>query len=142
MAIITFIIGLCGSGKSYYTEEISQTTGINVFEGVGKGIEGNSSWPIIINHLRSGEDCIIEEMDFCFQPPRDVVKNYINENVPGTFIKWICFENDLDSANWNVKKRTNKGEIENHLYINKQLHERYTYQAGAEIIAITRIIDR
>ncbi len=142
MAIITFTIGLCGSGKSHYSKILSQKTGVNVFEGIGKDIEDNSNWPIIINHLKSGEDCIVEEMDFCFQPPRDVVKNYIIETVPDTFIKWICFENDLDSANWNVERRTNKGEIKNHLRINRRLHKRYTYQAGAEIIPITRIIDK
>ena len=138
MAKITFIIGLCGSGKTHYSEVLRQKTGTKIFEGIGKDIRGNTKWSEIISHLKAGEDCIIEEMNFCSQDPRDEIIKYILENAPETKIKWVCFENDLESANWNVRLRPNK-PIDGHLKINEQLHRDYTYQSGVEIIPITRI---
>ena len=139
MTTITFITGLCGSGKTYYSEQLKKKTGALLFEGIGKGIENNENWLIIVSHLKNGNDCVVEEMDFCFQKPRDSVIKYILGNTPDTEIKWVCFENDLDSANWNVRQRTNKADINGHLYINAQLTRFYTYQFGAKIVPITRI---
>ncbi len=139
MAKITFIIGLCGSGKTHYSEVWRQKTGAKIFEGIGKSIGGNTNWSAIINHLNAGEDCIIEEMNFCFQDPRNEIIRYILNKASGTKIEWVCFENNLESANWNVRQRTNKGDIDGHLKINEQLHRDYTYQPGVEIIPITRI---
>ncbi len=139
MATITFTTGLCGSGKTHYSEALQQRTGARIFEGIGRGIVANDSWLVIIRHLNAGEDCIVEEMDFCFQNPRNEAIKYILENAPETEIKWVCFESDIESANWNVRLRTNKNDIDNHLHINKQLNTLYTYQSGAEIVPITRI---
>lgn len=139
MATITFITGLCGSGKTHYSNELHLKTGAIIFEGIGKGIESNNNWQMIICRLKAGSDCIVEEMDFCFQEPRDNAIKYIRENTPETVIKWLCFENDIESANWNVMFRTNKNDIEGHLHINRQLNKLYTYQSEAVIVPITRI---
>jgi hypothetical protein len=58
---------------------------------------------------------------------------------PDTQIEWLCFENDLESANWNVTHRTNKGDAANHHGINAKQYPRYTYPDGARRIPITRI---
>ncbi len=139
MTTITFTIGLCGSGKTFYSERLQQKTGAKIFEGIGKGIVNNKHWPAIINHLNDDKDCIVEEMDFCFQKPRDEAVKYILANAPGTKIEWVCFENNLDSANWNVRQRNNKGDIDGHLHINMQLHKIYVYPPNAKIIPIKRL---
>jgi len=140
MPTITFTIGLCGSGKTHYSDELKKKTGAIQFEGIGRGIVNNKYWPGIICLLNTGLDCIIEEMYFCSQRPRDEVVSYIIANAPDTKIKWVCFENDLESANWNVIKRTNKGAIEGHLQINQDLHLCYEYQPNVNIIPIKRIV--
>ena len=135
MAKITFILGLCGSGKTHLSEQLKKETGAEVFENL---LTGGRSLPGLIQCLKDGKDCIVDEVRFCLPVYRHEIIQSLSE-IAGIRIDWICYENDLESANWNVIHRTNKGDTEGHLDINLRLHPHYDYPAGAKIIPIQRI---
>lgn len=135
MAKVTFILGLAGSGKTHLVKQITATTGAKAFDGVVH----NKLLPTIIQRLRDGKDCIVEEIAYCYAPNRDRMETELRSQVPDVKIEWICFENDLENANWNVTHRTNKRDVAGHLAINRDWHRVYTCPDGAKMIAITRI---
>ena len=135
MPKVTFILGLCGSGKTHLAEQLKKETGAEVFENL---LTGGSSLPVLVQSLKSGKDCIVDEVRFCHPTYRHEIIQSLSE-IEGLTIHWICYENDLESANWNVIHRKNKGDPEGHLDINLRLHSHYEYPADAEIIPIRRI---
>jgi hypothetical protein len=134
MAQITFILGLCGSGKTYLSRQLKKETGAELFENL---LSDDSSLAALIECLRDGKDCIVDEVRFCLPTYRDQIVEYLSQI--DVKMRWVCYENDLQSANWNVIRRKDKGDPEEHLGINLRLHPRYQYPANAEIIPIQRI---
>ena len=135
MAKITFIIGLSGSGKTYLSERLKKETGAEVFTNL---LADDSGLNALIESLRDGKDCIVDEVRFCLQAYREQILQSLSQ-ITSLDTRWICYENDLETANWNVIHRTNKGDPEGHLDINLRLHPHYTYPANAEIVPIQRI---
>lgn len=135
MAQLTFILGLCGSGKTHLSEQLKKETGAEVFEDI---LADGSSLPALIESLREGKDCIVDEVRFCLATYREQILQYLSP-IAGVTMHWICFENDLESANWNVIHRKNKADPEGHLDINLRLHPHYEYPANAKVIPIERI---
>jgi len=131
---VTFILGLCGSGKTHLSEELALQSGADIFE----SLVGNNAFAELSQRLASGMDCIVEEICFCIPSWRDEILQILSQ-IEGLEVRWICFENDLDSANWNVDRRTNKADAETHNRINQQLHPHYVYPNGADIRPIHRI---
>jgi hypothetical protein len=131
----TIIIGLCGSGKTYLADQRHSETGARVFEGI---VEKKQE-PEVSRWLASGSDCIVEEISYCLPWFRNDFIDMLRQEIPEAEIEWICLENDLESANWNVRHRTNKGEIEKHIKINARVAARYTYPDGCRPLAIKRI---
>ena len=135
MAKITFILGLCGSGKTYLSERLKKETGAEVFTNL---LADESGLIALIESLRNGKDCIVDEVRFCLPTYREQILQSLSQ-ITSLDMRWICYENDLETANWNVIHRTNKGDPEGHLDINLRLHPHYTYPANAEIVPIQRI---
>ena len=135
MAKITFILGLSGSGKTYLSERLKKETGAEVFTNL---LSDDSSLTALVESLRDGKDCIVDEVRFCLPAYREQILQSLAQ-ITDLDMRWICYENDLETANWNVIQRTNKGDPEGHLDINLRLHPHYTYPADAEIIPIQRI---
>jgi hypothetical protein len=135
MAQVTFILGLCGSGKTYLAAQLKKESGAEVFENL---LSDGSNLPALVERLRVGRDCIVDEVRFCLPTYRDQIVQYLSQ-ITNIKMRWICYENDLESANWNVIHRRNKGDPEGHLDINLRLHSQYEYPANAEIIPIQRI---
>ena len=135
MATLTFIIGLSGSGKTYLSERLKTETGAEVFTNL---LADDSGLMALMKSLRDGRDCIIDEVRFCLPAYREQILQSLSQ-ITGLVMRWICYENDLETANWNVIHRTNKGDPEGHLDINLRLHPHYTYPDDAEIIPIQRI---
>jgi GTPase SAR1 family protein len=135
MAKITFILGLSGSGKTYLSERLKKETGAEVFTNL---LADDSGLTALIESLRDGKDCIIDEVRFCLPAYREQILQSLSQ-ITSLDMRWICYENDLETANWNVIPRTNKGDPEGHLDINLRLHPHYTYPANAEIVPIQRI---
>jgi len=141
MVSVTFLLGLAGSGKSDLAEELSRQTGAVILEGIA-GVHNPDALPTLIRHLKGGQNCVVEEAAFCIQENRDWITTWLRARIPDIDMKWICFDNDLDTANWNVINRKNKAEIEKHLRINDFYHSRYTCPEGAEHRSIFRVPPR
>jgi hypothetical protein len=135
MATLTFILGLSGSGKTYLSERLEKETGAEVFTNL---LADDRALTALMKSLHDGKDCIIDEVRFCLPAYREQILQSLSQ-LTGLAMRWICFENDLATANWNVIHRTNKGDPEGHLAINLRLHPHYTYPANAEIVPIHRI---
>ena len=135
MAKITFILGLSGSGKTYPSERLKRETGAEVFTNL---LVDDSGLSALIESLRNGKDCIVDEVRFCLPAYREQILQSLSQ-ITDLEMRWICYENDLETANWNVIHRTNKGDPEGHLDLNLRLHPHYTYPANAEIVQIQRI---
>jgi hypothetical protein len=135
MSKATFILGLSGSGKTYLAQKIKKETGAEVFENI---LEDGSSLAVLIECLKAGNDCIVDEVRFCLSSYRDEIVQQLSQ-IPGVEINWLCYENDLESANWNVIHRKDKEDPAGHLDINLRLHPHYEYPANAKIIPIERI---
>jgi hypothetical protein len=135
MAKLTFILGLSGSGKTYLSERLKRETGAEVFTNLLADDRGLNA---LIECLRDGKDCIVDEVRFCLPAYREQIVPLLSQ-ITDLVMRWICYENDLETANWNVIHRTNKGDAEGHLDINLRLHPHYTYPANAEIVPIQRI---
>mgnify|MGYP003575380445 FL=1 len=135
MAKITFIVGLSGSGKTEMSERLKKETGGEVFTNL---LADDSGLGVLIELLRDGKDCIIDEVRFCLPAYREQILRSLS-HIAGLDIRWICYENDLETANWNVIHRTNKGDPTGHLDLNLRLHPHYTYPPNAEIVPIQRI---
>ncbi|MET0644124.1 MAG: hypothetical protein ABWZ17_07090 [Candidatus Binatia bacterium] len=135
MAKLTFILGLSGSGKTYLSERLKKETGAEVFTNLLADESGLTS---LIAFLRDGKDCIVDEVRFCLPAYREQILQSLSQ-ITSLDMRWICYENDLETANWNVIHRTNKGDPEGHLDLNLRLHPHYTYPANAEIVPIQRI---
>lgn len=135
MAKVTFIIGLSGSGKTYLSEHLKKETDAEVFTNL---LADDSSLNALMESLRAGKDCIIDEVRFCLPAYREQILRSLSQ-IANLDMHWICYENDLETANWNVIHRTNKGDPEGHLDLNLRLHPHYTYPVNAEIVPIQRI---
>ena len=135
MAKITFILGLSGSGKTYLSEHLKKETDAEVFTNL---LADDSSLNALMESLRDGKDCIIDEVRFCLPAYREQILRSLSQ-IANLDMRWICYENDLETANWNVIHRTNKGDPEGHLDLNLRLHPHYTYPVNAEIVPIQRI---
>ena len=135
MAKVTFVIGLSGSGNTYLSEHLKRETGAEVFTNL---LADDSSLNALVESLHAGKDCIIDEVRFCLPAYREQILRSLSQ-IAGLDMRWICYENDLETANWNVIHRTNKGDPEGHLDLNLRLHPHYTYPVNAEIVPIQRI---
>jgi hypothetical protein len=134
MPKVVFLVGLCGSGKSHLAKQLDRETGAIVFDGVM-----NSRALVALQEcLGRGEDCIVEEISLCIAANRDMIAGLLGP-IHTLQFEWIFFENDLESANWNVNHRENKGDPEGHCRINAYVHRRYTIPDGAKLLKITRI---
>ena len=136
MAKLTFLLGLCGSGKTYIAERLATQTGAKLFTDFLQ--DQNKNFPMLVQNLCSGNDCIIDEWKYSIPRFRDKILADL-VNVPDLELEWICFENDRASADWNVRQRKNKGDIEGHLRINEFLSDVYQWPEQAQILKITRI---
>jgi len=133
---VTFILGLAGSGKTYLAEKINRETGAEIVEGT----EGDPKKLLaLIQHLREGKSCVVEEIAYCRPCFRDKIVEHILALGTELEIRWIPFENDIKTANWNVEHRKNKGDIPGHLRINRDYHSLYIYPDGVEPVKIARI---
>ena len=136
MAKLTFLLGLCGSGKTYIAERLATQTGATLFTDFLQDQDKN--FPIMVANHSSATDCIMDEWKYSIPRFRETILADLI-NVPNLELEWICFENDRGSADWNVRHRKNKGDVEGHLRINEFLSDVYQWPEQSQILKITRI---
>jgi hypothetical protein len=129
MATLTFILGLCGAGKTWLADRIVASAKFD-----GDFLNDPTQHAALITALRSGQDCVVAEIAYCQETYRQQIVQELTMAVPGVMIKWLCIENDLFRANKNCHERTNKGEAVGHVAINRQVSPVYTYPEGAVIL--------
>src|SRR5262249_53890118 len=134
MPRITFLLGLCGSGKTWLADRLVAETGAEFFEGV----HCKQQWPAVRDRLLSGVDCVVEEIHGCEARYRETLVRSAVSDIPDLVVEWVCFENDVESANWNVDRRPIK-DAGDHRQINESLTQVYSCPDHARTLKITRI---
>lgn len=134
---VCFIVGLAGSGKTHKAEEMMWDRHFD--ENFYDDIQQQED---LIDCLRQGKKCTVCELQLLTQGYRDYIVDWINKQVPSVAFQWICFENDLTTANWNCLHRTNKSDAEGHIHLNQMNYKSYTYEQEASIIPIHRITSK
>ena len=143
MAKVTFIIGLAGSGKTHLLHEMLKTQPelFHIDEGFDPGGGGihEKNFLHVVDCLRQGTDCVVIEAVLCFESKRVEIEKMLTTAVEDVVIVWKCFENDLNKANSNVRRRSNKGDPGGHVDINNRLSLIYTIPKGTKPLAIFEI---
>ncbi len=129
MATVTFILGLCGAGKTWLSDRI--VSGAKFDEGF---LNDPTQHAALIEALRSGRDCVVVEIAYCQEAARQQIVQELASAVPNVSITWFCIENDLFRANKNCRERTNKGDADGHVEINRRVSSVYTYPEGGVIL--------
>jgi len=135
MPTVTFLVGLCGSGKTHYAEEIL----IERHEYFDCP-HGGDDYPRIRDTLAAGTACVVEEVELCKRPHRESVLSQL-AGVHDLEVVWVYFANDLETANHNVTVRRNKKDALMHRCINDDLSPQYDIPPGVEPIDIFRLPD-
>lgn len=135
MPKVIFMLGLAGSGKTHHGKETAMENGCDFFE------ENQVFHKPFMDCLRAGRDCVVEEICYCDPHNRDPMLDELRK-IPNVVIEWICFGNDVESANWNCDHREHEGDPEQHKQANSYTARIYKYPNGAEIRPITRMKPR
>ncbi len=139
MTKVIFILGLAGSGKTYWAKRLEKEASAEIFEGTA-GEEKEKLLRAMVQRLNDGKNCVVEEIAYCLPSRRETIVETLCSSVSDIEIEWICFENNLESANWNVKNRKEKSDaVQDHLRINQCYHGLYIYPSGTDVKQIYRI---
>jgi hypothetical protein len=129
MATVTFILGLCGSGKTWLADRIVAARKFDE-----SFLKDQAQHDALIAVLRSGKDCVVFEIAYCREDARQQIVSELTKAVLNVKINWLCIENDLYRANKNCRERTNKDKPEEHVRFNHDVSSSYTYPDGAVIL--------
>jgi hypothetical protein len=140
VTVVTFLLGLAGSGKTHRAKEIESPTGAEKFDGVF-GPDNAHRLTAMLASLKVGRSCIVEEIAYCEAANRPSIVAQVHSANPDVQIVWECFENNIEAANWNVCNRCDpeKLDVGGHLCWNAYWTTRYTYPYGTSPKPIFRI---
>jgi hypothetical protein len=140
VATVTVILGLSGSGKSDF---LGRMVRVKKFD-EGTLPELPDNWQRFLDALASGQDCAIIEIRYLTEPARRKLVEEVRRVYPDTIFNWICFENDLETANSNCcnDPKRNEKTVNGDLFHNAQWTDLYEYPEGAVILKIFPIPSR
>jgi hypothetical protein len=118
MGNVTFIVGYCGSGKSHIADQMELKGVLKFDEGF---INDPNQQTQLIQALRSNRDCVVVEIFYGLDQHRQAIIRKLDAELQGVIIEWIAFEADIEKANQNCRRRTNKGDPETHVQINNNV---------------------
>lgn len=122
MAAVTFILGYSCSGKTYLADQMVKTLGVTKFE---EGFLADTARHAqLIGALRNNIDCVVVEIEYCLEQPRQSIVEKLKREVPGVTVRFEFFEANLQKANENCRRANHKGDPEGHIWIN-------TYRIGS-----------
>jgi len=140
MATVTFVLGYCGSGKSFVADQMERNGARKWDEGFAMEENLPRNLQDLVDTLRAGRDCVVVEIQFCSKENRDTITTLLKAKVPDVKIEWLAFENNLALANENCRRRRNKGDAEIHVQTNTVgIGDKYTIPEGATLRAIYRL---
>ena len=135
MGTLTIIIGLCASGKSHLLQEKIQKAKYGIFvkdEGfMTEHFEG--CYRNLKAALENDIDAVLAGGEFCYKNNQEIFETRLREDFEDIEINWIAFENDLEKANNNVKKRKNKEDVDGHIEINSRLTKNYHFPENYQL---------
>jgi len=141
---LILIQGLAGSGKSHLIELLRHDFLIQEnFAATAESEERNVE--DLARELRAGRRCIISERKYRSRIERDKFISRVLSALspsPQPIIRLICFENDIEAANHNCLKRTNKEHDPtgvDHVALNNMDTKDYEIPSSAIVIKIHRI---
>ncbi|MBI3001604.1 MAG: hypothetical protein HYY46_24585 [Deltaproteobacteria bacterium] len=116
MATVTLILGYCCSGKTYLADQMVKTLGVRKFE---EGFLNDTARHAQLNEaLRNNIDCVVVEIEYCLEKPRQSIVEKLKREVPGLTVQLEFFEANLHKANENCRRENHKGDPEGHIWIN------------------------
>jgi hypothetical protein len=129
---VTFLLGLAGSGKTHRAKELKRSTGAEIFDGVF-GPDNTHKLEGMLASLKASKNCTVEEIAYCDAANRPSIVTLVHSANPTVQVIWECFENDMETANWNVCNRCDpeKQNVFGHLALNAHWTGRYTYPEGS-----------
>jgi RNase adaptor protein for sRNA GlmZ degradation len=108
------LAGLPGSGKSTYLKKLKDEGWLD-FDDFKAGAIGNSSafrnsalFEKLLLALRSGNSCVVADIDFCKSASRAEAETVLLDEIPGVEIRWLFFANDEPACEENVRRRNSK----------------------------------
>lgn len=143
MAKISFILGLCASGKSYLANKMGESSNVLIIdEGFNPDVDPPfyENYKKVLDSLKKGVNCVVIEIALCIRSYQIVIVNKLKNDIKDIEIEWICIENDLEQANKNITYRLSKGEkgSQGHVRINEEISPMYTYPQNAKILPMFR----
>jgi hypothetical protein len=129
---LTVILGLCGSGKSWLLERLEVEVK-SPHDGFATDRRHLTS---IAEALRQGKSCAVIEIAYCHPTDRAAFERELRNMIPEVRITYICFENDLQKANDNCRRRSDGRDVQMLLDINTAVSAHYTIPPGADVRSI------
>lgn len=142
--LLVLVQGLAGSGKSHLIELLQFDFLIQENFAACSATEARNI-DDLARELRSGRRCIVSERKYRSHAERNAFIQSVLAAVfpsPGPTIRVICFENDLEAANHNCRKRRNKTHDvtgEGHVMQNSRDTLDYEIPADAIVVKVHRI---
>jgi hypothetical protein len=138
MSTVTFVLGLAGSGKSHYVANLVANKRFEenfATEGCHDAFHAD-----LVDRLLRGEHCTVSELQYLDPELRDEYVRKLRAAIGESLtINWICFDNDLATANSNCSTRLAKDwdpTGDGHIAINNAWTNRYVSPKGATILPI------
>jgi RNase adaptor protein for sRNA GlmZ degradation len=106
---LIIIVGLPGSGKTYYAKEKFEPLDYKLFDDVGMEHELLRS---LIEHLKAGKKAVVTDIYTLTNRERFVVlrRLYMEPELVDMKIDWIFFENDPENCLINIRQRNDSSD--------------------------------
>jgi hypothetical protein len=102
-------------------------------------VPGLPNWDPFLDAVRAGQDCVVVEVAYLAESGREFLAQALEGT--GAAITYICFENDLKTANANCVERARLDptrDAPGNCVQNDRMSPTYTYPDGAEVRAMHR----
>ena len=103
---VTFVLGLCGAGKSEIVRDRVGRGFVPCDEG---SIPGYANWPVFVEALRAAKNCVVAEIAY-YQEAHRRWASAVVALFPGYVIEWVCYENTHAVADENRRKDVAAGK--------------------------------
>lgn len=102
---VTIIVGLPGSGKSYFGRRLSKELDIPFFDDCGTD---ENSWSAAVARIKSGGNCIVADPKLCSPNAFDSLLSKINELISNYVLHVYYFSNEPEVCIKNLQGRDSR----------------------------------